>query len=89
MNTKIVKALVDVLVLIDLAPDDQIDPDFAVSLQENGACAFDSLTNDEQQALVGIVAEMATSARPGPSRDRLRAFAENYALLDDEQYPPG
>lgn len=81
---QLVAALVDILVSIDLAGDEEIDPDFAVALQGRAASAFDALTNEERHAIALIVAELAAATPAGESRRAREGFAEAYGLDDDD-----
>ncbi len=84
MLDRVVSALAEVLVAIELGSDDDIDPDFADAIQGEVVNVFDSLTDDERLRLTEIFEGLAKAEPSDERRAVLFELPKAYGLLDEE-----
>lgn len=84
INELIVRALVELIVSIDLTDADTVDPDFASASFGDVVVILDGLPRDEREKIVGIVRGLAEDERVPERRQALLEFPENFGLLDDD-----
>lgn len=89
MSTPLERALVGelltVLDWIESLPDDEIDPDTAVKIQEDIAAVVQGLGDDERARFVAVASSLADEAdasRPGAG-DAFRQALDAMGLLDE------
>ncbi len=84
MLDRVVAALAEVLVAIELGSDAQIDPDFADTIQGEVVNVFDTLSDEERLRLTEIFEGLAKSERSDERRAVLSELPLAYGLLDEE-----
>jgi hypothetical protein len=80
---KVVRALVDLVVSIDLSDEEQIPSDFGSDLLNDVAGAFGNLTPDETRELVAIVSEIAQGTQDPVRRNAILELPETLGLTDE------
>jgi hypothetical protein len=84
VNRGIVTALINLLVAVDLASDDEIEPQFAEALEEDAATAFDAMADEERHLVAEVAAAMAEDERDPERREALEEFPATYGLDEDD-----
>jgi hypothetical protein len=84
MLDRVVAALAEVLVAIEMGSDDEIDPDFADAIQFEVVNVFDSLTDEERLRLTEIFEGLAKAEPSDDKRAVLCELPRAYGLLDEE-----
>ncbi|NUT20821.1 MAG: hypothetical protein HOV77_16695 [Hamadaea sp.] len=69
---------------LDGSDEELVDERWAVKALEWIAYVCGQLPPEQRLRLVGVMAELAAEARPGPEREFLESFAENFGLLDGD-----
>lgn len=77
-------ALVDVVWFIDGTDEDQMDPDDAVKALEGVAATLGRLSHDQRRELVDVLGAMAGAEDDPARREFLKAFPEDFGLLNEE-----
>ena len=85
MLDRVVAALAEVLVAIELASDDDIDPDFADNIQFGVVNVFDHLSDEERVRLTEIFEGLAKVEASDEKRAVLSELPRAYGLLDSER----
>ncbi|MFG1606551.1 hypothetical protein [Actinoplanes sp. NPDC049265] len=84
MNRGIATALINLLVAVDLATDDEIEPQFAEALEEDAATAFDAMSDEERHLVAEVAAELAEDEADTERREALEEFPATYGLDDED-----
>ncbi|WP_139338167.1 hypothetical protein [Micromonospora avicenniae] len=84
MLDQIVRALAELLASIDLASDEEIDSDFAATLQGEVANVFDSLSVHDRARLAEIIAHAAEREQARERREALAEIPQAYGLRDND-----
>jgi hypothetical protein len=80
MDTKLVEALAELLVAIEIASDDELDPKLAVNLLEATASHLHELTPGQQVELRRLFSEIATRTGSDPEATILAGLADAMSL---------
>ncbi|MFV6030618.1 hypothetical protein [Streptomyces sp. NPDC056264] len=86
LTRALAEALVDALWFIDGSEDEQMDQDDAVKVMEGVARTACMLSSNQQQELIDLLGEMATSETNPARREFLMEFPDGIGLhhrLDD------
>ncbi|MFB6524933.1 hypothetical protein [Streptomyces sp. NPDC056399] len=83
LTRALAEALVDVLWFIDGSADEQLDQDDAVKVMEGVARMVGMLSSDQQQELIDLLGEMATTEANPARREFLLEFPEGFGLVGD------
>lgn len=78
--------VVDLLWWLDTCDDEEIHPDSAVKMMESVVSALNGLTSDQQDRLLAVLNEMATTEEHPGRRHQLITFAFACGLTEEE--PP-
>jgi hypothetical protein len=84
MLDRVVAALAEVLVAIEMGSDDEIDPDFADAIQFEVVNVFDTLSDEERLRLTEIFEGLAKAEAADEKRTVLSELPRAYGLLDEE-----
>ncbi|GIH05038.1 hypothetical protein Rhe02_31050 [Rhizocola hellebori] len=84
MLDRVVAALAEVLVAIEMGSDDEIDPDFADAIQFEVVNRFDALSDEERLRLTEIFEGLAKAEPSDERRAVLSELPQAYGLLDEE-----
>ena len=84
MLDRVVCTLAEVLIAIELASDEEIDPDFAAALQGEVIDHFDALSDSDRLRLTEIFATLAQAEPSDRRRAVLHELPKAYGLLDEE-----
>ncbi|ANP52027.1 hypothetical protein J2Z21_008899 [Streptomyces griseochromogenes] len=81
----IVKALVNLIISIDLSDEETVDSDFASSAFEDVMATLDELSDGERENVVRIVQSLADGESSTQRRQALLEFPDNFGLVDEEE----
>lgn len=69
---------------LDGSDEELVDERWAVKALDWIAYACGQLPPDQRRRLAQVMADFAAGADPGPQREFLESFAEDFGLLDDD-----
>ncbi|GAA2052239.1 hypothetical protein GCM10009839_69450 [Catenulispora yoronensis] len=69
---------------LDGSDEELVDERWAAKALEWIAYVCGQLPPEQRQRLVQVMAERAAEARPGPEREFLESFAEDFGLVDED-----
>ncbi|WP_202232215.1 hypothetical protein [Actinacidiphila reveromycinica] len=81
----IVKALVNLVVSIDLSDEEAVDADFASTAFEDVMATLEELPDTDREVVVSIVRSLAADERSPERRQALMIFPEDFGLVDEEE----
>ena len=79
------EAVIYLMAFLELADDDTVDPDSAVTALENANADLLRLTRSQREALVAHAERLADQETRPRTIEFLRRFAEDCGLLEDEE----
>ncbi|MGY5061192.1 hypothetical protein ACWDFR_45430 [Streptomyces sp. 900105755] len=80
----LVKALVNLIVSIDLSDEETVDSDFASSAFEDVMAAFEELSEGDRVVISQIIQSMAESESSSARREALLELPESFGLIDED-----
>ncbi|MFI5932373.1 hypothetical protein [Actinoplanes sp. NPDC051494] len=83
MNRILVRALIDLAVSIELASDDEIEPETATTLLDDLAVALEDLPEKDRDDLIDHIEELADATRDRDRREVLMDLPDTLGLTDD------
>ena len=88
MNETLVRAIIDLIVSMELTSDEALDPDAATGLLEDFSAALEKLSGRDRRRLVRIAQKMAESERNPERKSILADVPEGLGITDEfNQFP--
>ncbi|MFI1285221.1 hypothetical protein ACH4U5_31465 [Streptomyces sp. NPDC020858] len=78
------RAFCSMAVSIDLADDDDIDPDIATDIIEPAVALFKELSEDDRRSLVAIIVEVSELESDPVRKRSMLQLPEEIGLLEEE-----
>ncbi|WP_030060316.1 MULTISPECIES: hypothetical protein [Streptomyces] len=82
VNKVLAQAFVSVAVSIDLADDEEIDPDVAMGILEPAAAFFRGLTEEDRQEVSSLILECAEQEEDSERRSVILGLPEAIGIVD-------
>lgn len=76
------EALSSIVASIELADDNDIDPDVASSLMEPVAALLQSASREDRERIQSLIIQAAESERNSTRKDMILSIPEGFGLLD-------
>ena len=84
VNKVLIRAFVSVVVSIDLADDEDIDPDIATDILEPAAALFRDLSEEGRREVISLILECAELEENSERKRAILGLPEAIGLLEED-----
>ncbi len=84
LTSSLIEILVGILYTVDSAEDEEIDPDFAVSIMESISADLQDLNQIDLNLLISELEKISKTEPESARREFINNFPINFGLIEEE-----